>query len=170
MATVMRPNLLGCEGFRVEAPNGLIGWVEETWLGPGDAPAAFAVRLTDGRDGLLLAEDVLSVTPENEVFMTRPEARLLELDVPRLEPAPGDVLSASWHTTGNVLEPPPPPGLAARLMLPLRPWRLSGPRRPEAERPLWVTLVVVYGVIALIVGVLIGLDFLIAKLVAGSAV
>jgi hypothetical protein len=169
MSTVLRQDLLGLEGFRVEAQSGLIGWVEETWLGPGDQPAAFAVRLTDGRDGLLLAEDVLSVSPESERLAMGPEARLLELDVPRLE-STSDGLTASWHATNSVLEPPPPPGLATRLLLPLRPWRLSGPRRPQAERPLWVTLAVLYAGLGVVVGVMIGLCFLIAKLVAGQAV
>jgi hypothetical protein len=164
MATVLRQDLLGCEGFGLEAPNGLIGWVEETWLGPGDQPAAFAIRLTDGRDGLLLVEDVLNVVPESERVLMRPEARLLELDVPRLDPTASDGLTASWHATGSVLEPPPPPGLTTRLLLPLRPWRLSGPRRPEAERPLWVTLALVYLALTVVVGFLIGLDFLAASL------
>jgi hypothetical protein len=169
MATVIRQDLLGLDGFRVEARNGLIGWVEEAWLGPGDQPAAFAIRLTDGRDGLLLAEDVLSVARESELVVMQPEARLLELDVPRLEPTSNGP-AASWHTTGSILEPPPPPGLAARLLLPLRPWRLTGPRRPQVERPLWVTLVGLYTALAVIVGVVIGICFLAAWLATGSAV
>ena len=33
MATSVRHELAGCEGFRLESPQGLAGWIEETWLG-----------------------------------------------------------------------------------------------------------------------------------------
>jgi hypothetical protein len=164
MATVIHTNLLGCDGFRLESPEGLVGWVEETWLGPGDEPAAFAVRTTDGREALLLVEDVATVAHESELLHMRPEARLLELDVPRVEVHPGLGVAASWRTTGRVLEPPDPPGLGARALLAFRPWRLAPPSRPEAERPFWVTLVVAYVALTVIVGLLIGLDFLAAAL------
>jgi hypothetical protein len=164
MATAVRQSLAGCEGFRVESPDGLLGWVEEPWYGPGDEPAAFAVRTTDGRDALLLAEDVATVAAESELLCMRAGALLLELDVPRVTDPAGNGLSASWRTTGNVLVPPDPPGLGARAMLAFRPWRLAPPSRPGAERPFWVTLVVAYVALAVIVGVLIGLDFLAASL------
>ena len=164
MATLMRPELLGCDGFRLESPKGLVGWVEETWLGPDDDPAAFAIRMTDGREGLLLAEDVAHVSAESELLLMRAGARLLELDVPRLQASPSNGPSASWRTTGNVLEPPDPPGVAARALLAIRPWRLTPPHRPEAERPFWVTLVAVYAALTLIVLLLVGLDFLAASL------
>ena len=105
MATVVRHELLGCDGFRLESPKGLVGWVEETWLGPGDDPAAFAIRTTDGREALLLAEDVARVSAESELVQMRAGARLLELDVPRLQTSPSNGPTASWRTTGNVLEP-----------------------------------------------------------------
>ena len=164
MATVVREGLLGCDGFRLESPKGLVGWIEETWLGPGDQPAAFAVRTTDGREALLLAEDVASVSVESELLLMRSGARLLELDVPRVNVPVGNGLSASWRTTGRVLDPPDPPGLGARALLAFRPWRLAPQSRPEAERPFWVTLVLVYAALTVIVGLLIGLDFLAARL------
>jgi hypothetical protein len=164
MATVVRHELLHCEGFRIESADGLVGWVEETWFGPDDQPAAFAVRTIDGRDALLLAEDVGTVFHETEHVVMTADARLLELDVPRLTSASGEGLAASWRTTGNVLEPPDPPGLATRLLLDLRPWRLTPPPRAEVERPLWVTLTLVYVALTVIVGLLIGLDFLAAAL------
>ncbi len=166
MATLLRHELLGCDGFRLESPKGLVGWVEETWLGPGDDPAAFAIRTTDAREALLLVEDVARVSSESELLQMRAEARLLELDVPRLETSPSNGPSASWRTTGNVLEPPDPPGVAARALLAIRPWRLTPPHRPEAERPFWVTLVAVYAALTLIVLLLIGLDYLAASLAA----
>jgi hypothetical protein len=166
MATVVRHELLGCDGFRLESPRGLVGWVEETWLGPGDDPAAFAIRTTDGREALLLAEDVARVSSESELLLMRAGTRLLELDVPRLETSPSNGPAASWRTTGNVLEPPDPPGVAARALLAIRPWRLTPPHRPRAERPIWLTVVALYGVLTLIVLLLIGLDFLAARLAA----
>src|SRR5947209_8739011 len=111
MATVVRYVLAGCEGFRVESSQGLLGWVEETWLGEADAPVALAVRTIDGRDGLLLAEDVDRVDREGQALAMRAAARLLELDVPRVDTASSNGLAASWRTTGEPLEPlPEPPG------------------------------------------------------------
>ena len=164
MATVVRHELLGCDGFRLESSKGLVGWVEETWLGPGDDPAAFAIRTTDGREALLLAEDVARVSAESELVQMRAGARLLELDVPRLQTSPSNGPTASWRTTGNVLEPPDPPGVATRALLAIRPWRLTPPHGPEAERPFWLTVLALYAVLALIVLLLIGLDFLAAGL------
>ena len=49
MATVVRYVLAGCEGFRVESSQGLLGWVEETWLegykaGQSKRPLIFIMR------------------------------------------------------------------------------------------------------------------------------
>src|SRR6266498_2952857 len=111
MASVVPDRLLGCDGFRVESPEGLLGWVEGA-----------------------------------------------------------SVVSASWQTTGEVLEPPLPPGPVRRALLGLRPWRLAPPPRPEAERPLWQLVAVLYVSLALIVTLVIGLAFLVARLVTGNAV
>src|SRR5262249_57900861 len=109
MAVVARHELAHCEGFRVEAPNGLLGWVEEPWLGPGDVPAALAVRTIDGRDGLLLTEDVAIVDRHAERLRMRPGARLLELEIPRVAAGSSNGLVASWRATGAPLEPMPRP-------------------------------------------------------------
>ena len=173
MATVVPDRLLGCDGFRVESPEGLLGWVEEAWLGPSREPTALAIRTIDGRRGLLVAGQIETVVPESELVVMRRGARLLELDVPRVEMASVDeasVVSASWQTTGEVLEPPLPPGPARRALLALRPWRLAPPPRPEAERPLWQLVAVLYVSLALIVTLVIGLAFLVARLVTGNAV
>jgi hypothetical protein len=157
--------LLGCEGFRVESPLGLLGWVEETWLGSGQEPTALAIRTVDGRDGLLLAEDVEVVALESEFLTMRAGARLLELDLPRVETTSSNGLSASWRTTGEPLEPPPePPGAVDRALLAIRPWRLAPPPRPAAERPLWQIVTLMYAALAVIVGVVIGVAFLAAHL------
>ncbi|HEY7017162.1 MAG TPA: hypothetical protein VH297_01740 [Gaiellaceae bacterium] len=169
MATVVRHELAGCEGFRLETPQGLAGWVEETWLGAGDEPVALAIRLIDGRDGLLVAEDVERVVRDHELVVMRDGARLLELDLPHVQ-ASSNGLAASWRTTGAALELPDPPGFFTRAQLAIRPWRLAPPPRAAGDRPLWVLLVELYTVIALIVGTLIGLDFLVAWLVTGSAI
>jgi hypothetical protein len=169
VVTTVRHDLLACEGFRIESAQGLVGWVEETWLGSAGEPEALAVRMIDGRDCLLLAEDVETVVRENELVTMGAAARLLELDLPRVDTASTNGLSASWRTTGEVLEPPEPPGAVARTLLGLRLWRLAPPPRPGSERPLWVNLVVLYSALTLIVSLVIGLCFLIAHLATGSA-
>jgi hypothetical protein len=170
MATVVRHELAGCEGFRVESAQGLLGWVEETWLGSAGEPAALAVRTIDGRDGLLLAEDVDWVIAESELLHMHAGARLLELDFPRIEVPSNNGLAASWRTTGELLEPPDPPGALDRALLSIRPWRLAPPRRADADPSFWQALVGLYVALAVIVGVMIGLCFLIARLVSGNAV
>jgi hypothetical protein len=171
MATVLRNELLGCEGFRVEGPQGLLGWVEEIWLGASGEPVALAIRTIDGRDGLLRAEDVDLVDPDGELLEMRGGARLLELDVPRVDTASSNGLEASWRTTGAPLEPvPEPPGAVDRALLAIRPWRLAPPPRPGIERPLLLQIAVLYTALGLIVLFVIGLCFLVAKLSTGSAI
>jgi len=171
VATVVRDELNGCEGFRLESPEGLLGWVEETWLGAAGEPVALVIRTVDGRDGLLPAEGVEIVAHESEFLTMRAGTRLLELDLPRVETTSSNGLSASWRTTGAVLEPPPePPGVVNRALLAIRPWRLAPAPRPAAERPLWQQVAVLYTGLALIVSFVIGLCFLVAWLATGSAV
>ena len=171
MATVMRNELVGCEGFRLESPQGLLGWVEETWLSPSAEPVALAIRTVDGRDGLLLAGDIETVDGEGEMLTMRAEARLLELDVPRVDTTSSNGLAASWRTTGAPLEPPPePPGAVDRALLSIRPWRLAPPPQPGIGRPMWLQIAVLYTALAAIVLLVIGLCFLVAKLATGSAI
>ena len=171
MTIVVRDRLRGCDGFRLESADGLLGWVEETWLGPAGEPSALAVRTIDGRRGLLLSEAVEAVLPESERIVVQGDPRLLELDVPHVELASTDgaaVISASWTTTGETLEPPAPPGPLQRAMLALRPWRLAPPPSPGAERPLWQLVALLYAVLALIVVLVITFAFLAAHLATGS--
>jgi hypothetical protein len=147
MATLTRERLSECDGFRVEAPRGLLGWVEETWLGPDTEPAAFAVRTLDGQRGLLVADDVLSVLDDQETVVLAAGARLLELGAPRLDHAQPP--HASWSTTGATIDPPPPPGFVERAALARRPWRLARPTAPH-ERPLWEIAVLLYAGIILL--------------------
>lgn len=173
MATVVPDRLLGCDGFRVESREGLLGWVEEAWLDPSGEQAALAIRTIDGRRGLLVSGEIETIVLEDELVVMRRGGRLLELDVPHVEKALVEgvpVLSASWETTGEVLEPPPPPGPIRRALLRLRPWRLAPPSGPVKERPLWQLVAVLYLSLALIVAFVIGLAFLVARLVTGNAV
>jgi hypothetical protein len=171
MATVVHQELLGCDGFRVESASGLVGWVEEIWLGPSHDPAAVAVRTVDGRRGLLLADEIETVIPEHEDVRMKRTGRLLELDVPRVASSPdGDrPVSASWQTTGETLEPPTPPGPLQLAVLALRPWRLAPPPRAEAERPMWQQVAVLYTVIGAIVVLVIALAFIVARIATGAA-
>jgi hypothetical protein len=171
MAIALRTDITGSEGFRLESPLGLLGWVEEIWLGASGEPVALAVRIIDGRDGLLLVEDVEIVNRDGDTLTMRSGARLLELDVPRVDTASSNGLAASWRTTGAPLEPlPEPPGAVDRALLAIRPWRLAPPPRPGIERPLLLQVAVLYASLALIVLAVIGLCFLVAKLATGSAV
>jgi hypothetical protein len=173
MAIVVPDRLLGSDGFRLESTEGLLGWVEEAWLGPSREPTALAIRTIDGRRGLLVAGQIETVDPESELVVMHRGGRLLELDVPQVDTASVDgtpIVIASWQTTGKVLEPPLPPGPVRRALLALRPWRLAPPPSPEAERPLWQLVAVLYTSLALIVTLVTGLAFLVARLVTGSAV
>jgi hypothetical protein len=158
MATVPRERLIECDGFRVEAPRGLLGWVEETWLGQDAEPAALAVRTLDGQRGLLLADDIVSVLDDQETVVLQPDARLLELGAPRLDGTP---LQASWSTTGATIEPPASPGPLRRAVLARRPWRLAPPAAPR-ELPVWQIALLLYaGIVALATVVMVA-AFLVA--------
>ena len=96
----------------------------------------------------------------------RAEARLLELDIPRVE----NGLAASWRTTGELLEPPSEPaGAVDRALLTIRPWRLAPPPQPDAERPLWQMIAVLYTALALIVSLVIAVAFVAAWIATGHA-
>src|SRR6266704_3479833 len=122
MPTVVPGRLLGGDGVRVGSREGLLGWVEEAWLGPSGEQTALAIRTIDGRRGLLVAGEIETIILEDELVVMRRGGRLLELDVPHVETASVEgvpVLSASWQTTGEVLEPPLPPGTIWRALLAL---------------------------------------------------
>jgi hypothetical protein len=172
VATVAQDRLRGCDGFRVESEEGLLGWIEETWIGPAREPTALAVRTIDGRRGLLVAGAVAAAVPERKLIVVGHDQRLLELDVPQVDIASVDgvaVISASWTTTGEMLEPPPPPGHLQCALLALRPWRLAPPPTPEEERPLWQLMALLYAALALVVALVIAFAILAAHLAAGSA-
>ena len=159
MATLPWQLLSACDGFRVETPRGLVGWVEETWLGPDAEPAALALRTIDAQRGLLLAADVVSVIEDEETVVIRPQAGLLELGAPLLdETLP---LHASWSTTGAMVEPPAPQGPLRRAALARRPWRLAPPPEPR-ERPIWQIAAVLYAAIIVLAALFMLAAFAIA--------
>ena len=165
MATVTRERLRGCDGFRVETPGGLVGWVEETWLGQAAEPAALAVRALDGRRALLFADDVEAVLEDRETVVLRREPTLLELEAPRID-GTGSRVTASWSTTGAVLEPPRKPAFLRRVVLGRRPWRLGPPPRPWVERPLWQVIALLYAGIILLAALVMTLAFSVAQALA----
>lgn len=162
--------LYDTEGFVVESSEGDLGWVEEIWIGEENAPRALAVRTKEGRHGLLLGEDVLTVDRENHWVVVPPEPTLLELDTPRLVTAEdadeGRKLSASWSTTGAVLRVSPRRRPLWRFRLP---HRKSKSRVTKKEPPLWKAVAVLLTSLALAVAFVITLAFLVARLVTGSA-
>ncbi len=171
MAATLREDVLrASDGFRVETPRGKLGVVEEVWVGEDGSPQALAVRTIDGRHALLLTEEIAAVHPDEEQIVVE-EPTLLELEAPRLDGDRGNGsrahLSASWATTGDVLPLPEPP---TRLHLPFANTRLDA-AAPNVfvERPLWQMVAILYGSVALLVVLLIGVTFLVAALVGGHA-
>ena len=121
--------------------------------------------MVDGRDGLLLAEDVGTLDRDRRLLTMRTGARLLGLDPPRIATESPDGISASWSTTGELSEPPVSRGAVERVLIAMGRRRLVPPPRraePQRDRPTWLTLLLLFATIAVIVGVLIGLDFLVA--------
>jgi hypothetical protein len=107
------------EDFAVESPDGMIGRVEEIWLGPAGEPRALALRTRDGRRALLLDEDVLAVDRERHRVVVGRPPELMELDAPRLDSTRSGGLAATWSTTGEVVRPAPRPPLPRlRIALP----------------------------------------------------
>ena len=65
--------LQSCDGFSVDGADGLLGWVEETWLDDSGHPAALAVRTSDGRRALLALAAVRAVDADTQqVIVARP--------------------------------------------------------------------------------------------------
>ena len=156
--------LVETDGFVVESSEGDIGLVEEVWVGEANEPRALAVRTSEGRHGLLMAEDVLAVDRENHWVVVSPETVLLELSAPRLQGqgddgSPGP--TASWTTTGDTVPLVPP--LRRQWRFPVR---LS--RRARGLPPQWAIAVLLTS-IALLVALVLTLAFLVARILTGSA-
>ena len=161
-------SLRGCDGFKVETSHGLLGWVEEPWLGPDGEPAGFALRLIDGRRGFVLGGDVSLVVPDTEEVLLVEGAAIQELAAPRLE-RQSDATSAEWTTTGQLLQPPRRPDWLHETLLSHRTWRLAPPPTVDPEGVPWQTAALVVACLALLVAFEIALAFSVAKAVTGHA-
>jgi hypothetical protein len=157
------------DGFRVETDDGLLGWVEEAWLGEQDELDALALRLLDGRRALVLAADVESVVPEREYVGVRGGVRMLELGPPHVVRNGPNRIAASWQTTGELIQAPKPPGKLRHALLQLRPWRLAPPPAPGGEQSVGRALLVLLPLLGLLIAVEIALAFVVAYLVTGRA-
>ncbi len=94
--------LQSCDGFSVEGVEGLLGWVEETWLDDSGHPAALAVRTSDGRRALLPVDAVRAVDPDTQqVIVARPQ--LQELDAPRMANADSTLAAKSVRICFDLL-------------------------------------------------------------------
>jgi hypothetical protein len=163
-----RRRLSGCDGFGVLTPLGLVGWVEELWLDASNEPVAVAVRLLDGRRGLLFAAEIDEVAAERRTVSIGDGARILELEPPHLlEGAPEgpQALTASWRATGTPLLLPDPPGRLREALISLHRPTVAVEKR---ERPILQLAAAMYAVLVLIACSLIGLDILVAYLATGG--
>ena len=159
MATVAQ--LQTCDGFTVESHAGCLGWVEETWLGADGHPAALAVRTSDGRRALLLAEEVLAVDPDAQEVLVGEDADLRALEPPRLTSAD----TATWHATEEHLTTTAAAAHAAPEAPALAAARAATFHR---DRAVWRAIALALGCIATLVAFEIGLAFGIAYLVTGN--
>ncbi len=155
MASVTKHVLAGSDGYRVLSADEQLGWVEELWLGAADEPVAAVVRLADERRGLVVAEDVAAIAPTERSLTLAPDARLIRLDPPHVEQQTDGLSSATWRATGELLQLP----VEAAT---------TDEQTARRERPVWMTIATLYFVLGGIVCLVIGLDILLAYLVAGS--
>jgi hypothetical protein len=155
--------LQSCDGFSLEGPDGLLGWVEETWLDDSGHPAALAVRTLAGRRALLLTDAIRAVDADTQHVIVAAEPQLQELDAPRIA-GDGSPIGASWQTTGNLLEP-----VAAEPASLPRALAASRTLTEQHERPLWQIAAFALVCLASLIALEIGLDFFVAYIVTGHA-
>jgi hypothetical protein len=160
------------EGFRVESPEGELGWVEEIWVDEEREPHAVAIQTKNRRHALVLCEEVVAVHRDQRWIVVQPRAALRELAPPQLVTS-GDNgsrgrIEASWATTGSVLTAPARrPRLSARRPT-LRSARQEAPEIGR-ERPFWQVVALLYLSIAAFVGLVVAFAFVVAKLITGAA-
>ncbi|HXF97953.1 MAG TPA: hypothetical protein VNJ46_05000 [Gaiellaceae bacterium] len=170
MAGVADVELTQTDGYVVESADGDLGWVEDVWLDERGEPCALAVRMHDGRHGLVLREEVLAVDRDYRWVVVRPHPHVLELRRPRLAGPRGTgerSLAARWETTGEELSAAPRrplsrlPARAAR--------RLTARLRLRRHLPPAYLIGIFIAALLAIVGATITLVMLVAKLVTGEA-
>jgi hypothetical protein len=158
IAPPLANSLVGCNGYRVVTADTRIGSVEEIWLDADGAPIGLAVQADGSRRGLVLAEDVRTVDDERRWVVVDPDVRVLELEAPRLLHPPDrlDRIEAAWSTSGSTLAVRPPARLAPKE---------KPTRRSSVDPPLVRAIVVLYVALAVVVGVVMTLAFLVPYLV-----
>jgi hypothetical protein len=170
MATAPELELTDTDGFVVESPAGDVGSVEDVWLDQHGVPYGLAVRSHEGRHGLLLRSEILAVDHDYRWVVVGPEAKVLELQRPRLaeEPdAPGASLAARWETTGELMPAParqlPFGGVATRLSR-----AVTGRLRIRRNVPPAYAVALFLVALVVIVATTIALVFLAADIIAGE--
>jgi hypothetical protein len=156
--------LTSCDGFTVESAEGCVGWVEETWLDDAGHPAALALRTSDGRRALLLADAVQAVDPDAQEVFLAGDAVLHGLEPPHVQTLAGDPV-ASWRAAGTV-ELPTAGAPHARPAAPALAAARAG--TTAGGWPAVHMIVLAFVGLALLVGVEIALAFGITYLVTGS--
>jgi hypothetical protein len=154
-----------CDGYSVATPAGVVGWVEEIWLDDSDSAMALAVRLVDGRRGLLVREEIDEVAHERRTVSIRTGAHILRLGSPHVHDGANGARVASWAATGAELELPEPAGLLRGTLLGLH--RPAVPRTTDSGISTFRTIVTMFVTIAFIGLSVIGLDILVAYLATG---
>jgi len=169
MAIQTQTQIGNCDGFSIVTPLGLIGWVEEMWIDRAGEPSALALRLLDGRRGLLIAAEIEEVVREHRLITVGRGVRVLELEPPHVNPgwSSDESLTASWTTTGRSLRLPEPPGQLHGAILSLHRPLVPAANGAKLEQPIWQVVTLMYTGLVLIAGALIGLDILIAYLATG---
>jgi hypothetical protein len=154
-----------CDGYSVSTPAGVVGWVEEMWLDDSERATALAVRLLDGRRGLLVRDEIDEVAHERRAVTISTGARILRLEPPHVHDGVNGAPIASWAASGAPLELPEPAGLIRSALVGLH--RPAVPTTSEGGVSTFQTIVTMFVTIALIGVMVIGLDILVAYLATG---
>ena len=154
-----------CDGYSVGTPAGMVGWVEEMWLDDSDSATALAVRLLDGRRGLLVRDEIDEVAHERRMVTIGAGARILPLEPPHVQNGLDGVPVASWVASGAPLELPEPAGIIRGAFAGLH--RPAVPRTSDSGISTFRTILAMFAAIAVIGLSVIGLDILVAYLATG---
>jgi len=154
-----------CDGYSVVTPAGVVGRVQEMWLDDRDNATALAVRLLDGRRGLLVRTEVGEVAHERRAVTIGAEARILRLEPPHVHNGARGAPVASWASTGAPLELPEPAGLIRGALAGLH--RPTVPKTGDGGLSTMQTVATMFVAIAVIGLSMIGLDILVAYLATG---
>jgi hypothetical protein len=135
------------------------------WLDDSDRTTALAVRLLDGRRGLLVRDEIDEVAHERREVTIGTGARILRLEAPHVHDGAEGTPVASWAATGAPLDLPEPAGLIRGALVGLH--RPAVPRISDGGISTFRTIVLMFAAIGVIGLSVIGLDILIAYLATG---